>query len=162
MAKVIVEDNRVARSEGQIWLQILGYGAAVGAAWWLLALIITSWIIEPLACSGADITACADASILGGRLSAVIIGIGAIFGMIRLGIVRPIIVAVASAVVLWNLSVWIQGLFWLESITWAVVLYALAYGLFGWIARHLSTVVAVVFALLFALGITLAMAWAWV
>jgi hypothetical protein len=57
--------------------------------------------------------------------------------MINLKMVRPLIISVSSAAVLWGLAVWTHDLFWLEAILWCVVLYAIAYLLFSWIARYL-------------------------
>lgn len=154
MAQVIIEDNRVARPEWQIWLQVVGFGAIVGAVYWLLALLIGRYIVEPLACRDVvSAVACTDASVLAGKLSTVIVALMATFGMIRAGVARPLIVAVASAAVLWSLSEWTNGLFWGEALAWSIILYALAYGLFGWIARHVSAIVAIILAILVAVAI---------
>ncbi len=154
MAQVIIEDNRVARPEWQIWLQLVGFGAIVGAIYWLLALLIGRYVVEPLACRDViDVVACSDSSLLAGKLSTVLVALLATFGMIRAGIARPLVVAVAAAAVLWSLSEWTSGLFWAEALTWSIVLYALAYGLFGWIARHVNAIIAVILAILIVVAI---------
>jgi hypothetical protein len=159
VAKVIAEETRVVlQPEWQLWLKVVGFGAAVGLIYWVLTLLIGRYIIEPLTCREVvDAVTCTEASVLAGKISTVLVAVGAIFAMIRLVLARPLIVAVGAAIVLWELSAWTLGLFWLESLAWSIILYALAYGLFGWIARHASVVVAIVTAAILAIAIRVAL-----
>ena len=58
---------------------------------------------------------------------------------------RPLLITVASAVLLWDLAGWLTGLSWLESILYSVLLYALSYVMFSWFARYSRTVPVVIF-----------------
>lgn len=159
MAKVIIEDNSVFSHSLQAWLRVIGFGAVVGLAYWILTLLIGNYVVEPLACRDiATATTCVGAESLAGKISTVLIAVAAIFGMVRLGVVRPIIIALASAALLWELSAWVEGLFWLESLAWSVLLYAVSYALFGWIVRALSVVVAIIIAVLAVVALRILLA----
>ncbi|MBQ69844.1 hypothetical protein CL689_07405 [Candidatus Saccharibacteria bacterium] len=150
MARV-VEDNRVVRPAWWNAGQVVAFGAVVGVAYYLVMLLVGRYIVEPLACREIiEASACVAATATAGKISTVIVAVAAIFGMIRLGIARPLVVAAGAAVVLWNLSEWTAGLFWLEAFAWSVLLYALAYALFGWIAHFPRVIVSIVVAVIVA------------
>jgi apolipoprotein N-acyltransferase len=70
-----------------------------------------------------------------GNIMTVVVAILGVFALIRTLQPRPIIIAVASAVVLWGLGQYLNGLVWYEAILWSVLLYAVTYILFGLVAR---------------------------
>ena len=156
MARV-VEETYTVNHTLLAWVRLIGFGALVGVAYWLVALLIGRYIIEPLACRDLTSAAiCLAPEELAGKVSAVLVATAAIFGMIRLRVVRPIIVAVASAALLWELSVILSGLFWLETLAWSVLLYAISYALFGWIARAWSALIAIIVAVVVVVVIRIA------
>ena len=59
--------------------------------------------------------------------------------MIKLRMVQPLIVSVATASVLWGLAEWTNGLALWEVILWNVATYMTAYLLFCWIVRYDKT-----------------------
>lgn len=145
MAKVIIEDTPGSAFVWQNLARVIGFGAVAGLAYWVLASLIGRFIIEPIACREVvEAAACTEASVLAGRISTVLVAIAAIFGMVRLGVARPLIIAVAAAILLWSLSALTLGMPWYEALLWSVLLYALVYALFGWIARATNVVVAIV------------------
>lgn len=160
MAKVVAEQTRVVvQSEWQEWVKIIGTGAGVGLLVYLIGLLIGQYIVEPFMCRNVvDLASCADASVLAGRISSVLLAVAAIFALIKLTVARPLIVAVSAVAVLWDLSLWTAGLVWFEALAWSVVLYALSYALFGWIARHAHLIVSLVTALIVIIVIRLALA----
>jgi hypothetical protein len=156
MARV-VEDTYTVNHTLLAWVRLIGFGAIVGVAYWVVTLIIGRYVVEPWACRDlASAAVCLAPEVLAGKISTVLVATGAIFGMIRLRVVRPIIVAVASAVLLWELSAILSGLFWLETLAWSVLLYAISYALFGWIARAWSVLVAIIVAVVAAVVIRIA------
>jgi len=158
MAKTIIEDEQLSSYSLRSWVRVIMYGAVVGLTYWLLALVISKSAVEPLACRQlVDAASCVNASIVAGKIATVIITAVAIAGMVRFGVTRPIIIAIATAVVLWPLAAFTQGLFWIESFVWAVALYALTYALFGWIARSAGIAIAVILAVVIALVIRIAL-----
>lgn len=158
MAKTIIEDVQLSGYSLRSWVRVVLYGLVVGAVYWLLTLAISKLIVEPLACRQlVDAAACVDAPAVAGRITTVLIAAIAITGMIRLGMARPIIIAVASAVVLWDLTAYVLGLFWLESAVWTVLLYGLCFALFGWIARSTSALIAVILSVVLAVALRIAL-----
>lgn len=158
MAKTIIEDEQLSSYSLRTWGRVILFGAIVGALYWLLAWAIGRFIVEPLTCRQlVDAASCVDATAVAGKIATVVAAAVAIFGMVRFGVVRPIIIAVASAFVLWSLSSYTLGLHGLESFAWSVGLYAITYALFGWIARAAGAVIAVVFAVLVAVIVRIAL-----
>lgn len=156
MAKTVVDNEQVVRPEWQELLRFMGYGALVGVVYYLAMLMLNQYVVEPLACRTlTDATACVEAPVLAGRLATVVATVVAIGGMIRLSLARPLIVAVATSVLLWNLGAWTEGLYWLEAFAWAIALYALVYGLFGWIVRNTILWFSIVLSLIVVLLISL-------
>lgn len=157
MAKLVVEAPIVDRT-WSIWLRTLGIGAGLGLVFWILTILISNYVIEPIACRDlANATNCTNATTLGGNIATILTGLLGVVVMVRLAIFRPIILAVASAVVLWNLAGMTDGLFWAEAIGWSIVLYAITYGLFAWIARYPTLWISIVISALIALIIRIAL-----
>jgi hypothetical protein len=136
MAKVIADEQVVDRT-WIIWLRTVGIGAGLGLVFWILTILLSNYVIEPLACQGTlNASVCANSVPLAGNIATILAGLLGIVVMVRMGIYRPIILAVAVAALLWDLAGMTNGLFWAEAIGWSVVLYAVTYGLFAWIARY--------------------------
>ena len=151
------QTTRITNHTTRAWVYIIGVGAAVGLAYWVMTILLGRYIVEPLACREvATAATCVGAFGLAGKIASVILATIALLVMIRVSLFRPIIIAVAAAVLLWDLSVWTTGLFWAEALAWSVVLYALSYALFGWIARQFSVIVAIIIAVVLAIGIRVA------
>lgn len=152
-----VAERWVVQQSVLSWARLIGIGAAAGALFWVLSTLIGRYVVEPMVCRDlVDATACVQASISAGRVATVLIAVASVLALIRFAVPRPIIIAVASAIVLWNLAVWTQGLWWLETLAWSVFLYAASYALFGWIARQINPAVAIIVTVLVVLLISLA------
>ena len=136
MAKVIA-DQPVVVQTWQPWVRVGLIGAVVGIIFWILTIILTKYVVEPLACRQLmNAAVCINSTGLGGNIATIMAAILAVLILVRQNVTRPIILAVASAALLWDLSAWTQGLFWLESFAWALLLYAGSYLLFAYIARY--------------------------
>jgi len=151
------QTNVITNHTTRAWFYIIGVGAGVGLAYWVTTILLGRYVVEPLACRDvATAAACVGSLGLAGKIASVILATIALLFMIRLSLFRPIIIAVAAAVLLWDLSVWTTGLFWAEALAWSVVLYALSYALFGWVARQFSLIIAIIIAAVLAIGIRIA------
>jgi len=71
-----------------------------------------------------------------GDIATILVATVGIIVMLNLGMARPLLVAVASAVSLWGLSKLTDGLGWFEVLVWSVLIYCLAYLLFSWLTRY--------------------------
>lgn len=157
MAKIVTtEHNIVSVSPWLGWGRVVAFGAVAGLAVWVFTALIARYIIEPLACGEAlNSDICLAATPIAGNIATILIAPLAIIAMVRLGMVRPIIIALATAALLWPLAAWAEGLAWFEAIAWFVALYALSYGLFAWIVRSTLLWVAIVVSLAIVLIIRL-------
>ncbi len=152
MAQVIIEDYQVIRSSWVIWVRTILIGLGAGLTFWILMTLIGHYVVEPLACKQVTTAAtCTNANPLAGNIATVLVAVIAIIGMVRMRIARPIVIAVATAALLWDLAAWTQGLFWLEAIGWSLLLYGLVFGLFAWISRYATLWVTLVLSLVIVL-----------
>ena len=159
MAQVIIEDREAIARTWVMWGRTIALGAVIGLIFWLVTLLIGRFVVEPLACRQiVNAAMCTNATPLAGNIAAILVAVLAIVGMVRMGVARPIIIAAASAAVLWNLSTWTMGLFWIEAIIWSALLYALSYALFGWITRYMTLWVTIVISLIIVVIIRIAAA----
>jgi hypothetical protein len=142
----------------QAWLRIVLVGAVVGVVVWILTLLIGKYIIEPFTCREiANVAQCVNAASIAGNIAAVLSALLALFALVRMNIAQPVIIAVGSAALLWDLAAWTNGLFWVESIAWAIVLWALSFGLFAWITRYTRMVPAIIVAFIVVVIIRIAL-----
>ena len=138
MAKVIPAEGNVRSETISYSVQAIALlGALLGLGFWLLSTLLNRFIIEPIICQSSDTLICAKSISMSGDVATILIAAIGIMLMISLKMVRPLIISVSSAAVLWGLSVWTSSLGWVEAIFWSVILYTIAYVLFSWIARYL-------------------------
>lgn len=158
MAQVIITDEQQNAESMRTWARTAVLGALAGLLFWLIALLLGHYVIEPLTCGqNMNAAVCSNATPLAGNIAAVLVAVAGIVAMVRLRAARPIVIAAASAALLWDLAFWTQGLFWLEAIGWSVLVYALSYALFAWITRYASVWVTIVLSLLLVVIIRIAL-----
>jgi hypothetical protein len=115
-------------------VQIVILGAAVGLAMWGVEFLLETYVLRAVLCQGS-VAYCASASQYANIL-ATLVGMGAgLFGLVRLQVFRPLLVALAAAICFWGLIGVISVLPWYEVGIACMLLYALSYILFAWIAR---------------------------
>lgn len=137
MAQVIITDQQAIAESWKIWTRTIVLGAITGILFWVLTVIIGHYIVEPLVCRQiANANLCLNSTPFTGNITAILVALIAVVVMVRLEIARPIVIAVASAALLWDLAAWTEGLFWIEALAWSAVLYALSFALFAWITRY--------------------------
>lgn len=112
--------------------QVFVLGLVIGALAWLITEYGAKILFEPMLCGGAQSCDAAGAASTAASLMAAIAGI---VGLIQIGIYRPIIVVIASAICLWDVGVWVSGLFWPEALLWTALLYGICYLTFTWLVR---------------------------
>lgn len=158
MAQVFITDQQVISTSWREWGRTIGFGAATGLIFWLLTVLLQRYVVDPLVCRQIiNATLCANSTPLTGNIAAILTAAIAVVFLVRAQIARPIILAVATAALLWDLALWTDGLFWLEAVVWSVALYALCYALFGWITRYAILWVTVVLSLLITVIIRIAL-----
>jgi len=143
MARLVVEDNRPQsiRLMYSIWRMTL-IGGFLGSLYWLVTILVSRYIVDPIYCGTSfDANVCSGSIGMSGDIATIIVATVGLGLLVRYAVVRPIIVAVASALALWSLSRWTEGLSWYEALLWSVILYGLSYVLFSWIGRYNRTII---------------------
>jgi len=158
MAQVVITDQQALAESYAMWIRTVILGAVTGLIFWILMVIVGNYVIDPLACGRMFNSAlCVDSTPLAGNIAAILAGVVGIIAMVRIGAARPIIIAVATVALLWDLGAWVNGLFWLEAIAWSIILYALTFALFGWITRYANLLITIIISLLIVLIIRIAL-----
>lgn len=152
MAEVIQEERYPqAISMSFSWWQILLTGAATGVLYVVLTYLIGHFIIEALYCGPSlNVENCTNSLGTAGNIAAILVGTIGLGVMVSLRVVRPLVVVIATAITLWGLSLWTEGLAWGEIVAWSALLYALAYALFAWLCRFNATIPVVFVSLVIA------------
>lgn len=142
MAKVIVDETQLqAVSLSYSWWRMALVGAALGIIYWTLAFIVSHFIVDPLFCrSSVNALACSDSVGLSGNIASILVATIGLVVLVGLKVSRPLIVAVAAAIVLWGLAGWTDGLAWGEIAFWSALLFSLSYVLFSWVSRYSRTI----------------------
>lgn len=142
-------------------ITMLGVGAVVGAVGWLLYLAMSQFFVEPVFCRSVDaFTACRNGGTIAWVGAHIIALAAAVAVLARLSVYRPLLVVLAVLISLWGAHSWLGAVAWYAGLLWQVVLFALAFAAFGWIARTTNFVVAVVASLAVAVLARLILLWA--
>ena len=142
MARLIVPDSdtTVVVSEYN-WWQIALLGAAIGVLQWGMSLLLGGFVVDQILCrSNTIIASCAQSAVVAGDIATIIVAVIGLIVLVRMRVLRPLVVVVASAVLLWSLPVMSAGLVWGEVVFWSALLYGLAYSLFAWFCRYVRTI----------------------
>ncbi len=151
MAKVVQQDSQQLIIVEPWWAKdkSVYIGLGLGLIWWVLTALLRQYVVEPLACRDlSTATACVNAVGVSGAVATVLVAVGGMGLLIRYAQPRPVIIAVATAILLWDIGAIMNGLPWWAALLWAIFFYGASYGLFSMVARirllWLSLVVAIV------------------
>jgi len=137
MADIVVENSNYQPSgQRQTLLSSVLAGLVAGIVGWLLQLSLKTWVIAKLFCDSPDTFAvCSNGGTIAWVVAMVIVGIASLLVLVRSGVFRPLLVILASLIALWGANLWLGPLEWWQAMLWHGGLFALAFGLFAWIAR---------------------------
>lgn len=125
-----------------LWIGIIGLG--VGLAAWLLGMILDAALFRFIFCREADLSGCATSGAYGNAAGLLIAtGIG-VWALVRIQIFRPLLIGLAAALTLWGIYDTLDAQPWYVAMLVGIVLFGLAYMLFGWIMRLRSMLWAIV------------------
>jgi len=156
MAKVIQNQQQVVAEPWWVKGQIVYIGLGMGLLWWILTAILRQYIVEPIACRDlASAAACVNSIDISGSIAAVLVAVAGTWLLVRYLQPRPIIISVATLVLLWDLGAILSGLVWWVVILWALFFYAASYGLFSMISRIQWLAVSLALAAVIVVGIRL-------
>lgn len=147
MAKLVQSQQQTVVEPWWEKVKIIPIGLSLGLIWWVLTSLLKHYVVDPLACRDlATASACVNSFGVAGNIATIIVGILGIVVLIRLVQPRPIVIALATAVVLWGLGTYMTGLSWWETLLWALFFYGASYGLFWLVARLNNTIVSLIVA----------------
>ncbi len=136
MAKVIQSQQQVIVEPWWVKGQIIYIGLGMGLLWWVLTAILRQYVVEPMACRDlSTAAACVNSVGVSGSIAAVLVAVAGTFLLVRYLQPRPIIISVATMILLWDLGTIVSGLAWWVTLLWALFFYTASYGLFSMVSR---------------------------
>ncbi|RYF28831.1 MAG: hypothetical protein EOO17_03880 [Chloroflexi bacterium] len=129
-------------------VQVALLGVILGAISWLVTLLLGRFVLDAIFCANESTTGiCLNTNVIAGNIAIVFSAIGGVLGLVRLGVYRPMLVAIAAAIVLWGIAGWVDGLMWYESLVWTILIYALSYAALTWLVRPRTFLIAIILVL---------------
>lgn len=136
------------RSDVMVRVALLGLG--IGAIAWALTLGLGQFIIGPIFCPN---NTCESTSVISGNIVLVVTAIAAMLAMVRLGVYRPMLIAIAVVATLWSMGGWLSGIVWYEALGWSSLMFMAAYTAYAWLVRPRNFFIVLVILLLLIVGI---------
>lgn len=124
-------------------LRTAAVGAGIGLVSTGIYLLLNQFVFGAALCR-EGVEGCSNAPLYSTIITAVIAAIMGVVALARVGVYRPLLVALASPIALWSLYAMLGSGFWLWALLIAAVLFALAYALFAWAARVRSFIISIV------------------
>lgn len=137
--------------DGRLSAKVALTGAVIGLIVWGLAILLEQFVLRGIFCGDPSAAACTNVTTYAGNIGAVIMAIIGVVVLVRLSVFRPLLIVLGAAISLWGLAAWVSGLSLVEQAIWSIVLYALLYSLYAWVARiRNAAMVLIVFAIVAA------------
>lgn len=139
------------------FISVIILGAIIGLFIWGFGAALNRFVFEEYFCQGDISSQCGSAKSFSVAAASLVGGIAALTGLIRLRVFRPLLVLIASLVSTWGVvqTSWDLGRF--TGIVAVIVLYALAFGVFAWIARIREFWIALVAMIVLVVAVRLAL-----
>lgn len=156
MAKVVQSQQQVIVEPWWVKGRIVYIGLILGLLWWVLTAVLRQYVVEPMACRDlSTAAACVNSIGVSGSIAAVLVAVAGTWMLINYLQPRPIIIAVSTLVLLWDLATMMNGLAWWLTLLGGVVFYAASYTLFSMVSRVQWLALALTLAAVIVVGIRL-------
>lgn len=119
-------------------------GAVAGLIVAAVALLMNRFVFGAVLCREGAATECAQAPLYAVIVAVVVGSIAGTVALARLRVFRPLLVVLATVIALWSMHFWFFEVAWYWALIISAFIYALAYGVFTWIARIRSFILALV------------------
>lgn len=131
-----------------VLIRVALLGVILGAVAWLLTLLFSKFVLDPIFCGNEATTGtCLNSNVIAGNTALILTAVAGVLGLVRLGVYRPMLVAIAVVIALWGISGWVDGLAWYEGFMWTIALYAASFVTFSWLVRPRVFLVAIILVL---------------
>ena len=119
-------------------------GVAVGLLVAILYFLLNKFVFGAVLCRPQSTADCSQAPNYSMIVALIVASIGGVAGLARARVYRPLLIVLASAIALWGVQSLVANVVWYWALIATVVLFGLAYGLFGWLARIRNFILALV------------------
>lgn len=130
-------------------------GLVVGLVTLGAAIVLNRFVFSAVLCRTSTEGDCVNAP---SYAIVVAVVLGVIVGTValaRLRVYRPIIVVLASAITLWGIFGLLLGVSWYWALAISAVLHSIAYGMFAWVVRLRSFILALIITVVLVVGFRL-------
>lgn len=117
-------------------------GAVSGALTYGLWYALTAYGMPPIFCRENSNTYCSSVPTISLVLSLIVAQFIGLVALVQAGVIRPLLVVLASVFTLWGFQTWLGGHAWWVGALYSALLFGLAYLYFAWINRLLQFPVA--------------------
>lgn len=139
-------------------LSILILGGLVGLVLWGLGFILNRFVFDAYLCQNEASNQCAYAKNYAAATTGVIVGILALLALIRFRVYRPLLVLLAVLISLWGIIQLSWSFAWYQGALIALIMYAIGFATFRWIARVRVFWIALASTVLLVIAVRLALA----
>ncbi|HEX8390031.1 MAG TPA: hypothetical protein VF597_01270 [Candidatus Saccharimonadales bacterium] len=152
-AKDVTYDYDPYRFDLPLLLKLLVTGLLSGLIGWILYELLARYVVAPLLCGNVDSFAlCQNGGTVAWGTAHVLVLVASVAVLAKLAVYRPLLIVLAVLVALWGTHQWLGVMPWYIAAAWQTLLFLLAFGLFGWVARTTNFIVALVLSLVLAIG----------
>lgn len=134
-------------------------GVLIGAFAPPLAWAIDAFFMTPTMCQGENYSYCENSYIFSVISSAIIIHFFGLVLLTRIGVLRPLIVVVSSALTVWSSMLWITNFSLPSSMIYSGIVIGLVYLYYTWINRLKSFPLAFIISIVSILAISVFIAY---
>lgn len=129
-------------------------GLAIGVVAWALTFGLRRYAVGPILCptTGSQ-DACSSTASVSGNIALILTAVAGMLGMVRLGVYRPMLVAIAAVLALWGIGGWLSNIVWYEAIGWSALIYMVTYVALSWLVRPRNLIIVVVVLIALILGV---------
>jgi hypothetical protein len=121
-------------------------GAGAGLVATAITILMNKFVFAAVLCRPEAATDCTNAPMYSMIVGLVIGSIAGLVALAQLRVYRPLLIVVATVIALWGFQALVGGLAWYWALLVMMLLFGLSYGLFAWIARVRSFLLAAVIA----------------
>lgn len=130
-------------------------GAGAGLAATAITILMNKFVFAAVLCRADAAADCANAPMYSMIVGLVVGSVAGLVALAQLRVYRPLLIVVATAIALWGFQVLVAGMAWYWALGVMMVLFGLSYGLFAWIARVRSFLLAAVIAVILVVALRL-------
>jgi len=139
------------------FLSVVVLGGVVGVIIWAIAMMLNRFVFDVYLCQNVVSGQCTTAENYSVVAASIVGAIAALVALIRLRVYRPLLVLIASLVSLWGIVQLSWDLGWFTGILVVFLLYALAFGLYAWVARIRQFWIALIVIVVLVVAVRLAL-----